>query len=155
MATFQTTLAQILSSNIPPDQTDLGAETVASVVITGISVVFIGLIILILLVTLYGKIFESINAKAEAKKKAEAEAEARLKAAKEAKKEEEKKAAPAAAAPVVEDGVGDEVVAAIMGALSMMYAGTGKKPVLRGVKASKPRRSAWSSAGAVENTRPF
>ena len=154
MATFQTTLAQILSSNIPPDQTDLGAETVASVVITGISVVFIGLIILILLVTLYGKIFESINAKAEAKKKAEAEAEARLKAAKEAKKEEEKKAAPAAA-PVVEDGVGDEVVAAIMGALSMMYAGTGKKPVLRGVKASKPRRSAWSSAGAVENTRPF
>ena len=51
--------------------------------------------------------------------------------------------------------VGDEVVAAIMGALSMMYAGTGKKPVLRGVKASKPRRSAWSSAGAVENTRPF
>ena len=154
MSSLQMTLSQILSSNIPPDQTDLGAETVTSVVITGISVVFIGLIILILLVSLYGKIFEAINAKADAKKKAEAEAEAKLKAAKEAKKQEEK-AAPAAAAPAVEDGIGDEVVAAIMGALSMMYAGTGKKPVLRGVKASKPRRSAWSSAGAVENTRPF
>ena len=154
MSGLQFTLAQLLSSNIPPDQTDLGGETIASVVITGISVVFIGLIILILLVTLYGKIFEGINKSAEAKAKAKAEAEAKAKAA-EAKAEA--KAAPAAPAPapVVEDGVGEEVVAAIMGALSAMYAGSGKKPVLKGVKAVKPRRSAWSAAGVMENTRPF
>ncbi|EGC01361.1 MULTISPECIES: OadG family transporter subunit [Ruminococcus] len=154
MSGLQFTLAQLLSSNIPPDQTDLGGETIASVVITGISVVFIGLIILILLVTLYGKIFEGINKSAEAKAKAKAEAEAKAKAA-EAKAEV--KAAPAAPAPapVVEDGVGEEVVAAIMGALSAMYAGSGKKPVLKGVKAVKPRRSAWSAAGVMENTRPF
>ena len=154
MSGLQFTLAQLLSSNIPPDQTDLGGETIASVVITGISVVFIGLIILILLVTLYGKIFEGINKSAEAKAKAKAEAEAKAKAA-EAKAEI--KAAPAAPAPapVVEDGVGEEVVAAIMGALSAMYAGSGKKPVLKGVKAVKPRRSAWSAAGVMENTRPF
>ncbi len=154
MSGLQFTLAQLLSSNIPPDQTDLGGETIASVVITGISVVFIGLIILILLVTLYGKIFEGINKSAEAKAKAKAEAEAKAKAA-EAKAEV--KAAPAAPAPapVVEDGVGEEVVAAIMGALSAMYAGSGKKPVLKGVKAAKPRRSAWSAAGVMENTRPF
>ena len=154
MSGLQLTLAQLLSSNIPPDQTDLGGETIASVVITGISVVFIGLIILILLVTLYGKIFEGINKSAEAKAKAKAEAEAKAKAA-EAKAEV--KAAPAAPAPapVVEDGVEEEVVAAIMGALSAMYAGSGKKPVLKGVKAVKPRRSAWSAAGVMENTRPF
>ncbi len=154
MSGLQFTLAQLLSSNIPPDQTDLGGETIASVVITGISVVFIGLIILIVLVTLYGKIFEGINKSAEAKAKAKAEAEAKAKAA---KAEAEVKAAPAAPAPapVVEDGIEEETVAAIMGALSAMYAGSGKKPVLKGVKAAKPRRSAWSAAGVMENTRPF
>ena len=76
MSDLQFMFAQLLSSNIPPDQTDLGGETIASVVITGISVVFMGLIILILLVTLYGKIFEGINKSAEAKAKAKAEAEA-------------------------------------------------------------------------------
>ena len=154
MSGLQFTLAQLLSSNIPPDQTDLGGETIASVVITGISVVFIGLIILILLVTLYGKIFEGINKSAEAKAKAKAEAEAKAKAA-EAKAEVKAVPAAPAPAPVVEDGVEEEVVAAIMGALSAMYAGSGKKPVLKGVKAVKPRRSAWSAAGVMENTRPF
>ncbi|WP_295153562.1 OadG family transporter subunit [uncultured Ruminococcus sp.] len=153
MSDLQSMFAQLLSSNIPPDQTDLGGETIASVVITGISVVFMGLIILIILVTLYGKIFEAINKSAEAKAKAKAEAEA---AAKAAQKKDEPKAAPApAAAPVVEDGIEEEVVAAIMGALSAMYAGSGKKPVLKGVKAAKPRRSAWSAAGIMDNTRPF
>ncbi|MBQ8965842.1 OadG family transporter subunit [Ruminococcus sp.] len=153
MSCLPSTLAMLLSSNIPPDKTDLDGGTIASVVITGISVVFIGLIILILLVTLYGKVFEVINAKADAKAKAKAEEEAKAKAA-EAKKEEVK-AAPAPAAPVVEDGIEEEVVAAIMGALSAMYAGSGKKPVLKGVKAVKPRRSAWSAAGVMDNTRPF
>ena len=151
MSDLQSMFAQLLSSNIPPDQTDLGGETVASVVITGISVVFIGLIILIVLVTLYGKIFEAINKSADAKAKAKAEAEA---AAKAKEKKEEPKPVPAAA-PVVEDGIEEEVVAAIMGAISVMYEGSGKKPVLKGVKAAKPRRSAWSAAGIMDNTRPF
>ena len=153
MSGLRSMLAMLLSSNIPPDKTDLDGETIVSVVITGMSVVFMGLIILILLVTLYGKIFEAINAKAAAKAKAKAEEEARAKAA-EAKKEEVK-TEPAPAAPAVEDGIGEEVVAAIMGALSAMYAGSGKKPVLKGVKAVKPRRSAWSAAGIMDNTRPF
>ena len=157
MSDLQFMFAQLLSSNIPPDQTDLGGETIASVVITGISVVFIGLIILIVLVSLYGKIFEGINKSAEAKAKIKAETEA---AAKAKAAEAEAKAAPAPAAvtapaPAVEDGIEEEVVAAIMGALSAMYAGSGKKPVLKGVKAAKPRRSAWSAAGIMDNTRPF
>ncbi|MBE6868786.1 MAG: sodium pump decarboxylase subunit gamma [Ruminococcus albus] len=153
MSDLQFKFAQLLSSNIPPDKTDLGGETIVSVVITGISVVFIGLIILIVLVSLYGKIFEGINKSAEAKAKAKAEAEA---AAKAKAAEAEVKAEPAPApAPAVEDGIEEEVVAAIMGALSVMYEGSGKKPVLKGVKAAKPRRSAWSAAGIMDNTRPF
>ena len=152
MSDFHSMIAMLLSSNIPPDQKDLSAETVTSVVITGIAVVFIGLIILIVLVTLYGKVFEAINKSAEEKKKAEAEAAAR---AKEKEKPEVKAVSAPAPAPAVEDGIEEEVVAAIMGALSAMYAGSGKKPVLKGVKAAKPRRSAWSAAGIMDNTRPF
>ena len=157
MSDLQFKFAQLLSSNIPPDQTDLGGETIASVVITSISVVFMGLILLILLVTLYGKIFEGINKSAEAKAKAKAEAEAaaKAKAAETAAKEAPATAPAPAPAPAVEDGIEEEVVAAIMGALSVMYEGSGKKPVLKGVKAAKPRRSAWSAAGIMDNTRPF
>lgn len=141
--------AQILAngSTIDPNKVDLDAGTVASVVITGISVVFIGLIILILLVTVYGKIFEAINKRSDAKAAAAAAAKAA-----EAKKAEP---APAALAPVVESGIEEETVAVIMAAISAMSAGTGKKMVLRSVKTAKPQRSAWSSAGIIENTRPF
>lgn len=154
MFEFQNMLAQVLSSNIPPDQKDLGAGTVASVVITGISVVFIGLIILILLVSLYGKIFEAINKSAEKKAQAAAEAEKFEKAKKE-QVEVKKEPAAAVTAPVVEDGIEEEVVAVIMAAISAMSARSGKKMVLKGVKTAKPARSAWSAAGVIENTRPF
>ena len=100
MINFLNTAAQIAAakSTISPDQKDLGAGTVASVVITGIVVVFIGLVLLILLVSIYGKIFDVINNRAarkaeEAKKAAEAEKAA-------AKPEPVK-----VAAPVVEDGI--------------------------------------------------
>lgn len=154
MFEIQNKLVQVLSSNIPPDQKDLGAGTVASVVITGISVVFIGLIILILLVTLYGKIFEAINKSAEKKALAAAEAE-KIEKSKNEQIEVKKESAPAVSAPVVEDGIEEEVVAVIMAAISAMSAQSGKKMVLKSVKTAKPQRSAWSAAGVIENTRPF
>lgn len=69
MINFLNTAAQIVAakSTISPDQKDLGAGTVASVVITGIVVVFIGLVLLILLVSIYGKIFDVINGRAARK----------------------------------------------------------------------------------------
>ena len=79
MINFLNTAAQMVAakSTISPDQKDLGAGTVASVVITGLVVVFIGLVLLILLVSIYGKLFDVINGRAarkaeEAKKAAEA-----------------------------------------------------------------------------------
>ena len=150
MINFLNTAAQIAAakSTISPDQKDLGAGTVASVVITGIVVVFIGLVLLILLVSIYGKIFDVINNRAarkaeEAKKAAEAEKAA-------AKPEPVK-----VAAPVVEDGIEEETDAVIMAAISAMSSAEGKKLVLKSVKTAKPQRPAWSTAGIIDNTRPF
>lgn len=145
-------LAQTLAnkSTIPADKTDLSAGTVASVVITGLAVVFIALILLILLVALYGKIFEAINKRSVAKAKAKAESAAE-------KSPVPVKAAPApeTSAPVVEDGIEEETVAVIMAAVYAMSAQTGKKMVLKSVKTAKPQRPAWSTAGIMDNTRPF
>ena len=150
MINFLNTAAQMVAakSTISPDQKDLGAGTVASVVITGIVVVFIGLVLLILLVSIYGKIFDVINSRAA--RKAE-EAKKAAEAAKAVAKPEPIKAA----APVVEDGIEEEIVAVIMAAISAMSSAEGKKLVLKSVKTAKPQRPAWSTAGIIDNTRPF
>lgn len=150
MINFLNTAAQMVAakSTISPDQKDLGAGTVASVVITGIVVVFIGLVLLILLVSIYGKIFDVINGRAA--RKAE-EAKKAAEAAKAVAKPEPIKAA----ATVVEDGIEEETVAVIMAAISAMSSAEGKKLVLKSVKTAKPQRPAWSTAGIIDNTRPF
>lgn len=150
MINFLNTAAQMVAakSTISPDQKDLGAGTVASVVITGIVVVFIGLVLLILLVSIYGKIFDVINSRAA--RKAE-EAKKAAEAAKAVAKPEPIKVA----APVVEDGIEEETVAVIMAAISAMSSAEGKKLVLKSVKTVKPQRPTWSTAGIIDNTRPF
>lgn len=150
MINFLNTAAQMVAakSTISPDQKDLGAGTVASVVITGLVVVFIGLILLILLVSIYGKIFDVINSRAA--RKAE-EAKKAAEAAKAVAKPEPAKVA----APVVEDGIEEETVAVIMAAISAMSSAEGKKLVLKSVNTAKPQRPAWSTAGIIDNTRPF
>jgi sodium pump decarboxylase gamma subunit len=119
---------------------NLSGETIAAVVITGIAVVFIGLILLILLVWLYGKIFEKINKKSE-------------------EKNEEASAAKTAPAPIVEDGIDEEITAVIAAAIAAYGAQTGKKLAVRSIRKSGGEkftgRNAWSSAGLNEATRPF
>ena len=126
---------------------DLSSETIASVVITGISVVFIGLVILIFVVWLYGKIFQALNNREEAKKAANKPAEEPFVS----------KPAPPIPAPVVEDGIEEEIVAVISAALAAYGAQTGKKLAVRSIKsAGTPSgRNAWSAAGLSEATRPF
>ena len=75
-------LYQFADNVIHTSDKDLGAETVAAVVITGLAVVFIGLILLIALVWLYGKIFQVINDKAAKKAAAAAAAKSEAKAEK-------------------------------------------------------------------------
>ena len=64
---------------------------------------------------------------------------------------------PASApAPVVEDGVPDEVVAVIAAAIAAMSDGTTRYVVRRISPArSQGARPVWAAAGIAENTQPF
>lgn len=126
---------------------DLNAGTISSVVITGITVVFIGLVLLIVFVMLYGKIFEALNNKKSEKTKKELEKILPSNPVATVKK--------AVTLPVVEDGIDEEIVAVITAAIAAMSAKAGKKMTLKSVKYAKPSRPAWANAGIVENTRPF
>ena len=111
---------------------DLGFDVV--VTITGIVLVFLILILLMAIITLEGKIFDSMNAK--------------KKAAKEAAKAPAVQPA-AAPAPQVEEGIPGDVIAAIMAAIHAM--GNGKY-TLKAVRRSK---NGWGNAGVNDTTAPF
>lgn len=121
---------------------EMNAENVAAVVITGLVVVFIGLILLIAFVSLLGFIFSKKNKPKKVKSVSEPVIE----------KVESSVTVPT---PVVEDGIGDEVVAVIAAAIAAMSAKSGKKLALRSVKSAKPQRNAWATVGLQDNTRPF
>ncbi len=119
---------------------------VFAVVITGLVVVFIGLIILILFVNLFGMIMQ--------------------KTSKQDKKKEEIaiKAAPeisAATETVSSDSSDDEdeTVAAIAAAVAYLSLKDGKNYKIKSIKKASGKNSfggsVWGSAGQRENTRPF
>ena len=110
-----------------------------AVVLTGLVVVFAALVLLVFVIWLFGKIMTTVGASGS-------------------KAEKKKNAKPAV--PVVEvasDGLTDEVVAAIMAAVSAGLAEEGdEKPyVIKSIKRVRKNRFAWGKAAAVENTRPF
>ncbi len=116
----------------------LGSDVV--ITITGIVLVFAILVLLMAIITLEGKIFDGMNAKKAAAKAAAPKAPAA------------KPAAPvqqAAPAPVVEEGIPGDVVAAIMAAIHAM--GNGKY-TLKAVRRSK---NGWGKAGVNDTTAPF
>ena len=117
---------------------DLGFDVV--VTITGIVLVFLILVLLMAIITLEGKIFDSMSAKKKAAKEAP-------------KAPAAKPAAPvqqaAAPAPQVEEGIPGDVVAAIMAAIHAM--GNGKY-TLKAVRRSK---NGWGNAGVNDTTAPF
>lgn len=117
-------------------------EIAVAMVFTGLVVVFCALLGLWVIVALFGKVFTSLGG---AKQKPSAPVSP---------------AQPKAAPPVpvvkpvmqVEDGIGDEVVAAIAAAVSVM---SGGNAAIRSVKRSREGRSNWAQAGVVQNTQPF
>lgn len=115
---------------------------IATVVLSGISIVFAVLVLLYLLITLEGVIFKSID---EKKKGASAPAQP---------KQQPKAAAPVKApAPQIQKGIPGEVIAAIVAAITASE-GSGKFSI-RSIKRAKTGRSAWGSAGVSSNTEPF
>ena len=117
---------------------DLGFDVVVTV--TGIVLVFLILVLLMAIITLEGKIFDGMNAK-----KAAAKAAPKAPAAKPAAPVQQ----AAAPAPVVEEGIPGDVVAAIMAAIHAM--GNGKY-TLKAVRRSK---NGWGKAGVNDTTAPF
>ena len=118
---------------------DLGFDVV--VTITGIVLVFLILILLMAIITLEGKIFDSMNAKKKAAKEA-----AKAPAVQPAAPVQQAAAAPA---PQVEEGIPGDVIAAIMAAIHAMGYG---KYTLKAVRRSK---NGWGNAGVNDTTAPF
>ena len=112
-----------------------------TVVLTSITLVFAMLVALCLIITLEGKIFDSMNAKKKAAKEA-----AKAPAAQPAAPVQQAAAAPA---PQVEEGIPGDVIAAIMAAIHAM--GNGKY-TLKAVRRSK---NGWGNAGVNDTTAPF
>ena len=112
---------------------DLGFDVV--VTITGIVLVFLILVLLMAIITLEGKIFDSMNAKTAAQAPAAKPAAAPV-----------QQAAPA---PQVEEGIPGDVVAAIMAAIHAM--GNGKYTL----KAVRRGKNGWGKAGVNDTTAPF
>lgn len=130
---------------------DLGFDVV--VTITGIVLVFLILILLMAIITLEGKIFDSINAK----KRAQAKDALHVGDHPAPAVPSAPAAAPAPApAPVVEGGISGEIVAAISAAV---YYTEGADVTVRGIRRlpqpGASRRGVWGDAGVLQNTRPF
>lgn len=118
-----------------------------AVVITGLVVVFLALILLILFVALFGKVFS----RSENKKKEEAAVAPKV--------EITKSPAPEALPLAADNEDNSEVIAVISAAVAMMAARDGKKYAVKSIKKTADRRrqtgSVWAAAGQRENTRPF
>ncbi|MBQ7860013.1 MAG: OadG family protein [Faecalibacterium sp.] len=119
------------------------------VTLTGMALVFAILVILMLIITLEGKFFDSMNARKQEKRDAQVKAAAASKAAPAAKPVES--AAPTAPAPVVEQGIPAEIVAVIAAAIAAM--GNGKYVLKAVSRAGKGK--AWGRAGVNDVTSPF
>lgn len=118
---------------------------VFAVVITGLVVVFLGLVLLIAFISLIGWLFKTMDKNKKAAKAADAPAP---------------KSAPAAVSPAqtVQSADDDEVIAVISAAVAMMSAADGTSYRIKSVKAASngvPARNAWASAGLRESTNPF
>lgn len=119
---------------------EMNSEFIMSVVFTGLTVVFIGLLLLVFFVWLFGKFFTKKPSLKKVSKPTE--------------KIQVQTSQPSA--PKVENGISDEVVAVISAAIAAMSSEDGKTFAIRSIKSTKSTgRSAWATAGVVNNTRPF
>lgn len=117
-----------------------------TVLLTGIVVVFAMLVLLIGLIKLYSTIVYNAQKKSEDKKKQKEMV---------AKMQTEKPVEPVIEeiSQDTQDGISGEVIAAIAAAVDYIY-GEGTTTI-KSIKKRPQARSAWSTAGLIDNTRPF
>lgn len=125
---------------------------VFAVVITGIVVVFAGLILLIIFISAIGKLFEVLKNNKKSKELAAIKSEP-VKAPLEIKSAQQ----PETVQEVIGETDDDEVIAVISAAVAMMAIADNKVYKVKSVKAVKSgvSRNAWAMAGLRENTNPF
>ncbi len=119
-------------------------EFALTVVLVGVTIVFLALLALTLIFILYGKILGGVYANKNDKGSPP-----------KATKTEQKNAPTPAPAPVVEQGIGDDVIAAISAAVACMMGGSSSGFAVRSIKRSAQPRKEWRMAGMLQNTRPF
>ena len=121
-----------------------------AVVITGLVVVFLALVLLIVFVQIFGKIFSGITNKEKKGSKPDV-----IPVPQVTVPENVTRSVPE---PAV-SGDDDEVIAVISAAVAMMAARDGKKYAVRSINRTENRRrsagSVWGAAGQRENTLPF
>lgn len=131
---------------------DRSVTFTATVIVAGIGIVLCTLLVLIGVFYAFGAVVSKsqVNAKKKEAKKMQSEMEAAL------SKASESVPAPApTSAPVIEEGISGEVVAAISAAV---YAMEGGSAVIRSVSrrvSPVTTRNPWAQAAVVDNTRPF
>ncbi len=131
---------------------DRSVTFTVTVIVAGIGIVLCTLLVLIGVFYAFGAVVSKsqANAKKKEAKKIQSDMEAAL------SKASESVPAPApASAPVIEEGISGEVVAAISAAV---YAMEGGSAVIRSVsRKTSPvsTRNPWAQAAVVDNTRPF
>lgn len=123
-------------------------EITWAVVFVGLAVVFAVLLILVFVCFLMGLISVKLNESKQAKNDS----------AKTISTDNKSTPAPIVKAvappPVVEDGITDDVVAAISAAISCIM-GTDNSFAVKSIKRTRGSRPVWNLAGINENTRPF
>lgn len=119
-----------------------------NVTITGIVLVFLMLLLLVFILLIFGWISTAIKNAGE--KKAAKAREALFEALSNDDTEE-----IVSASVSDNNGISEELIAVISAAVSNLYMGSDKKPVIKTVKRSAGRRSAWGNAGVADNTRAF
>ena len=113
---------------------------VASVVLTGVAIVFGMLVLFVLIFSMFGLFSKKGDTAPKAEKKVPVKAV--------------QPAAIAAPAPAV--STDDDIIAVIAAAVYSMYEGTGKKAIIRSIKpATNAGRSAWATAGLMNNIKSF
>ena len=116
---------------------------VGTVVIVGFGLVLAILVLLVLILTVQGKIFQGMDKSKSAKATKVVKAAAVVPVA-----------PPAAApAPYVEPGIPEEVVVAIAAAIAAMEGGSNYK--LRSLTRKKDSRNPWGVAATLSYTQPF
>lgn len=120
-------------------------ELMWTVTVAGISIVFGVLLLLVGIFYLFGVVMKKSGGKSGDKKLE--------KITKTVKKQSPPKAAVAPVAPVIEQGIPGEVVAAISAAIAQLEGGAF---TIRSIKRqSTSGRPVWANAGIMDGTRPF